>query len=179
MLWEEQICLPSYVWIILLAFVTYQMFMLRATADAASAAAKQAQNAKQNISLITPMSRRDDHVLEHIKYPRLETDPLIPPGRPGSEYYNGRLGGTNHFEKWGFLTAPDGQTRVPLYGRRLGNGGDDYEYYVVMPGNNKVMLANRKEIFSGDIVPEVPTTQQAGDWEAYIYKPFNFMLPYW
>lgn len=173
--------MPSYVWIILLVFVAYRMtdLFVKKVEPLSAATLSSSGAGASTIQIITPMSRRDDNVLEHIPYPRLETDPLIPPGRPGSEYYNGRMGGPNQFEKWGFLTGPDGQTRVPLYGRRVNGSGDDYEYYVVMPGNNKVMLSNRKEIYSDDVVSAIPTVPDGGDWSAYIYKPFNFMLPYW
>lgn len=156
------ICMPSYVWMIMLAFVVYQMYNIHNM---------RSMSMQQPQQIIVQQPQQQD-VVEHIKYPRMETDPLIPPGRPGGEYMPG--GSASQFEKWGFLTGPDGNTRVPLYGRRLGSGGDEYEYYVVMQGNNKVMLPNKREIYSDDVISTIPTVDDMGDWKAYIYKPFPF-----
>ena len=174
------VCAPAYIWIIMIVFVVFQiqrmwklqnkLSQMKMMSIAQEQAVKQAQQAqKQQASQV---------VHEHLQFPRVESDPLIPPGRVG-EYgigglgVGGAAGGLGSFEKWGFLTnESDQNTRIPLYGRSV--GADQYEYYVIANGNNKIMLPNRKEIYTDDEVSTIPTFSDADTWRAYIYRPFSF-----
>jgi len=127
-----------------------------------------AQTQPQQI-VIMPNNR----VQENVNYPQFINDPLIPPGKLGD--YNllsgMRTQDYGHFEKQGFLVSPDSTTRLPLYGRSLHRGGNDYEYYITIDDNNKIMLPNRKEIYANDTVT-VPTLP--GDYKAYIYSNLSY-----
>lgn len=132
---------------------------------------KLAPQAQPQQIVIMPGSSR---VQENVNYPKFINDPLIPPGKLGDYTNTLRSMPTQeygHFEKQGFLVSPDSTTRLPLYGRSLHRGGSDYEYYITIDDNNKIMLPNRKEIYADDTVT-VPTLP--GNYKAYIYSTLSY-----